>query len=90
MDTEPENHSSNPRYRRVLKVLAKAPRGRDVNALLTGRFSLETIAGLVRIDFAMVHIESTARHGQTVEVACIRITDAGLMAIEGPNGFTEH
>jgi hypothetical protein len=90
MDTEPENHSSNPRYRRVLKVLAKAPRGRDVNALLSRRFSLETIADLVRIGFAMIHLESTARRGQTIEVARVRLTDVGRMAIEGPNRFTEH
>jgi hypothetical protein len=89
MDTEPENHS-NPKYRRVLKVLAKAPRGRDVNALLTRRFSLETIADLVRIGFAMVQLESMARRGQTIEVARVRLTDVGRTAIEGPNRFTEH
>jgi hypothetical protein len=35
MAAEPENQSIRPRHRRALKVLAKAPPGQDVNALLT-------------------------------------------------------
>src|SRR5436309_15527405 len=45
MATEPENQSLTRRHRQVLKVLARAPpRGRDVNALLTLGFKLETMA----------------------------------------------
>jgi len=62
-------------------------RPREVNALLTRRFSLETIADLVRIGFAMVHLEGTARRGQTIEVARVRLTDAGRTAIESPESF---
>jgi hypothetical protein len=81
MATEPENQASTRDITECSKVLATAPQSRDVNALLTRRFSLETIADLVRSGFAMVHLESTGRRGQTVEVARVRITDAGQRAV---------
>jgi hypothetical protein len=82
MATEPENQSLGRRHRRVLKVLAKAPRGRDVNALLTCGFKFETMADLVRGGLATVRLQRIVKSGQRVEIAWVRITDAGRRAIE--------
>jgi hypothetical protein len=83
MATEPENQSLGERHRRVLAVLAKAPRGRDVNALLTRRFRFETIADLIRGGLATVQLQSMGKREPNVHVACVRITDAGRRALEG-------
>jgi hypothetical protein len=69
MATEPENQSLGPRHRRVLKVLANAPRGGDVNALLTRGFKFETMADLVRSGLATVRIETVEERGLEIEVA---------------------
>jgi len=71
-----------PARRRALKMLAKAPQGRDVNALLTRGISFETLADLVRTGLARVQLETMERRGQTIEVARVKITDAGRKAIE--------
>jgi len=82
MATEPENQSLTRRHRQVLKVLARAPpRGRDVNALLTLGFKLETMADLVRSGLATVRVVTVEERGVKIEVACLRITDAGWRAI---------
>ena len=84
MATEPENQSLTRRHRQVLKVLARAPpRGRDVNALLTLGFKLETMADLVRSGLATVWVETVKERGLPIEVARVRITDAGRRALEG-------
>jgi hypothetical protein len=83
MVTEPENQSLGERHRRVLAVLAKAPRGRDVNALLTRGFRFETIADLVRRGLATVQLQGIGKHEPSVNVACVRITDAGRKVLEG-------
>ncbi len=83
MAAERENQSLGPRHRRVLKMLANAPRGRDVNALLTRGFKFETIADLVRSGLATVQLQSMGKREPNVHVACVRITDAGRRALEG-------
>ena len=54
MATEPLTE----RHRELLEVLAIAPHGSDVNALLTRGFKLETMADLVRSELAAVRIET--------------------------------
>ena len=83
MATEPENQSIRPRHRRVLKVLAKAPRGRDVNALLSRGVRFQTLVDLVRRGLARVELQSMGKRGSKVQVAWIRITDVGLKMLEG-------
>ena len=83
MATEPENQSLGERHRRVLAVLAKAPRGRDVNALLTRGFRFETIADLIRSGLAMVELQSMERSEPNIHVARVTITDAGRRVLEG-------
>jgi len=79
-----------PDHRRVLKILAKAPRGRDVNVWLTRGFRFETLADLVHTGLVLVHtglvrvrFDTVKQRGQPVEVARLRITDDGRKAIEG-------
>jgi hypothetical protein len=83
MATEPKNQGLTERHRHVLNVLANAPRGRDVNALLTLGFKLETMADLVRSGFATVRVETVKELGLEIEFACVRITDAGWRSLEG-------
>jgi hypothetical protein len=83
MATEPRNQSLTPRHLQVLNVLANAPRGRDVNALLTLGFKLETMADLVRSGLATVRVETVKELGLEIEFACVRITDAGWRSLEG-------
>ena len=82
MATEPENQSLTERHRRVLRVLAGSPHGRDVNALLTLGFKLETMADLIRRGLATTQVETVEKRGSKIEVACVRITDAGRRALE--------
>jgi hypothetical protein len=83
MATEPKNQRLPERYRQVLEVLAMTPEGRDVNALLTIGFKLETIAELIRSELATVWLETTENHDSRIEVARVRIADAGWRALEG-------
>jgi hypothetical protein len=83
MATEPKNQGLTERHRQVLNVLADAPRGRDVNALLTIEFKLETMADLIRGELATLRIETVENSDSKIEVALIQITDAGWRALEG-------
>jgi hypothetical protein len=67
----------------LLEVLATAPHGRDVNALLTAGFKLETMADLVRSELATVRIETVENRDSKIEVALVQITDVGWRALEG-------
>jgi hypothetical protein len=83
MATEPKNQSLTERHRQVLEILAIEPHGRDVNALLTLGFKLETMADLIRSELAMIQVEIVEGRGSKIEVACLRITDAGWRLLEG-------
>jgi hypothetical protein len=82
MATEPKNQRLPERYRQVLEVLAVAPQGRGVNALLSIGFKLETIADLIRSELATVRLETRENHDR-IEVARVRIADAGWRVLEG-------
>jgi hypothetical protein len=83
MATEPKNQGLTERHRQLLEILAIAPQGRDVNALLTRGFKLETMADVVRSELASVRIETVENHDSKVDVAIVEITDAGWRALEG-------
>ena len=82
MVQEPENQNIRPSHRRVLIVLARTPDGCDVNALLTRGFKIETMSDLVRAGLATVRVETVDESGLSIEIARIRITDAGRKAIQ--------
>jgi hypothetical protein len=81
MATEPKNPRLTERHRQLLEVLAIAPR--DVNALLTLGFKLETMADLVQSELATVRIETAENRYSKIEIALVQITDAGWRALEG-------
>ena len=83
MATEPKKQNLTERHRRVLEVLAIAPLGRDVNALLSLGFKLKTMANLVRRELATVRIETVENGDSKSEFAVVQITDAGWRALEG-------
>jgi len=83
MATEPKNQRLTERHRQVLEVLAIAPHGRDVNALLALGFKLETMADLVQTGLATVRVETVEEIGSKIEVALVQITDAGWQLLEG-------
>jgi len=77
----PENHSLGARHRRVLKMLAEAAHGRDVNALLARGFGFEIMADLVRSGLATVRVETVEARGLAIEVARLKMTNAGRRAL---------
>jgi hypothetical protein len=81
MATKPKNQRIGQSHRRMLKMLAKVERGRDVNVLLSHGFSFETMGDLVGSGLAIVQLDSMRRRGRTVEVARMRITDEGRRAL---------
>jgi hypothetical protein len=83
MATERKNQKLTERHRQVLEVLATAPHCRDVNALLTLGFKLETMADLGQSGLATVRIETVENRYSKIEVALVQITDAGWRALEG-------
>jgi hypothetical protein len=84
MATEPENPRLAGRHLQVLRVLADAPHGCDVNALLTRGVKLETMADLIQGELATVRVETVEERGSKIEFACVRITDAGRRALQKP------
>jgi hypothetical protein len=82
MATEPPRLAG--QHLQVLRVLADAPHGCDVNALLTLRVKLETMADLIQGELATVRVETVEERGSKIEFACVRITDAGRRALQKP------
>ena len=75
--------------RRVLKMLADAPRGVSGKVLVVAHgFSADMLAGLVWGGLATMATETrTVRRGVTYESELIRITPAGRQALEGHAPF---
>jgi hypothetical protein len=82
MATEPPRLAG--QHLQVLRVLADAPHGCDVNALLTRGVKLETMADLIQGELATVRVETVEERGSKIEFACVRITDAGRRALQKP------
>jgi hypothetical protein len=77
------------RKHRALQMLAAAgPHGRADPWFIAG-FTLELL-DLLADGLATVWPETMKARGRSVEVARVRITKAGQMAIKSPVGFTWH
>jgi hypothetical protein len=72
-----------PERRGALGILADAPRGLTEGFMLAYGFTPETIASLVRDGLATMRPETMKAGGRTIEVIRVKITDAGLQALEG-------
>ena len=81
----PEQRRVSPEQRRALEILVKTgQRGSAVSVLTTTHsFAAALLANLVRDGLAAMSIETVAAGGTTVELAILRITDAGLRALDG-------
>jgi hypothetical protein len=69
--------------RHALELLAIDPRGLAEPLLLTYGFSHKMVAGLVRSGLATAQRQTVRVSGQPVEVTRVRITEAGMQALEG-------
>ena len=63
--------------RRALELLASSPDGCTEATLLAHGFTVDFIVGLVRAGLATAGSERVVGGGRTIEVARVRITDAG-------------
>jgi hypothetical protein len=70
--------------RRILELLNEAgPRGYPQALMLARGFDIELLTSLVRDGFATVATETVGAGRRALEVANVRITDAGRQALEG-------
>jgi hypothetical protein len=72
-----------PERRGALGILADAPHGLTEGFMLAHGIAAATIASLVRDGLATTRREPTKAGGRTIEVTRVKITDAGLRALEG-------
>jgi hypothetical protein len=52
--------------------------------LLARGFTVELLDDLLRAGFATVATDAVGNGDRTTEIACVRITEAGWRALEGP------
>ena len=83
MATPPRKRRLSPKARRSLELLAGNPFG--VTEALLSAFgpTRGLLAGLLRTGLATVQRQTVKADGKTIDVGCVRITEAGLEAIEG-------
>lgn len=77
------------RIRLALEILADAGQDGTTDSSFLARFALELL-DLVRDGFATVEREVMRNRGYPEEIARIKITDAGLAAVESPSALTRH
>jgi hypothetical protein len=70
-----------PTHRRALDLLASCPDGCFEGLLVAHGFSIPFIVRLVRAGLATVHTERVVAGGRRLEVARVRITEAGRRAL---------
>jgi len=84
MESNSETGGIGANHYRLLRALADARRGCNVNALLAGGFRLETMADLVSRELATVRFARMRRRGR-VEIARVTITDLGRRMLADEN-----
>jgi len=77
------------RRRRVLEMLAETGQRGSTDPIFQARFTSELL-DLVRDGLVTAERATVRNRGRTVDVARVKITDSGQMAIEGPVRFTLH
>jgi hypothetical protein len=76
-------HGPQPDRRRALELLAASHDGATEAILLAHGIAVPQMVELVRAGLATVHAERVVAGGGAMEVACVRITDAGRRALAG-------
>jgi hypothetical protein len=80
----PRKPHPSPEWRQALQLLARSPRGATEEVLVLGHgFSRDMLAMLVLAGLATVVTETLRADGPTIRVERVRITEAGLRALEG-------
>jgi hypothetical protein len=84
MPTSPprRRHGPKPDRRRALELLASCPDGCTEAIMLAHGFTVAQMVELVRAGLASASAERVVAGGRTIEVARVRITDAGRRALE--------
>src|SRR5215510_12044210 len=75
--TERPRRGPRPDRRRALELLASSPDGCSEAIMLARGFTAEQMVELVHAGLATTNAERVAMGGRTIEVAKVRITDAG-------------
>ena len=71
-----------PKARLALELLALDRQGLTETLLRTYGFTLRMLAGLIRAGLATAQHQTVKAGGQAMKVVRVRITEAGLQAIE--------
>jgi len=79
--TTERQRSPNSRQRRALELLAASPDGCTEAMMVAHGFTIEMMVDLVCDGLASAHVERVVAGNHTIEVACAKITHAGLMAL---------
>jgi hypothetical protein len=83
MAMTPRKPRLGPERRGALGILADAPRGLTESTMLAHGFTSEILASLVRDGLATAVSETLRAGDRTIKEERIKITDAGLRALEG-------
>ena len=77
-----------PDRRRALELLAASPEGCTEALMFANGFTAELLIELVRAGLASAHAERIIANGKTMEVARVKISEAGWQALtaEAING----
>jgi hypothetical protein len=69
--------------RRALELLAASPDGCSEAIMVAHGFTVDTLVKLIRAGLATAGTERVVAGGRWIEVARVRITDAGRRALSG-------
>jgi len=73
-------HGPKPDRRRALELLSASPDGCSEALMLANGFPVEMLVELIRTGLASVEVERMMADGKQIEVARVRITEAGRQA----------
>src|SRR5262245_19588558 len=79
-------HGPKPDRRRALEFLVASPEGCTEALMLANGFSVEMLVELIRTGLASAQAERTMAGGKQIEVARVRITEAGRRPLGGIAG----
>jgi hypothetical protein len=79
--TERPRRGAKPDRRRALELLASSPNGCSEAIMLARGFTVEQMAELVHAGLATTNAERVAMSARAIEVARVRITEAGRSAL---------
>ena len=76
-------HGPKPDRRRALELLAASPDGCTEALMLANGFTAELLVELVRAGLASAHAERMVAGGKMMEVARVKISEAGWQVLVG-------